>query len=107
MTSETETKLLQVLERIERRLAAEEHADAEAVPIPEAARRLNCGRTTIYKLVKAGKLKKLNAGGRPLITVDSIRAHLGVETPKPKAPPRPSRSDARALAAELRAVKVD
>jgi predicted PhzF superfamily epimerase YddE/YHI9 len=37
------------------------------------------GRTTIYEMEKAGRLKFIHVGGRTMITGDSLRALLGVD----------------------------
>lgn len=44
------------------------------VSIPEAAKILSLGRSTIYELMDAGELTKVKFGRRTGITVDSIKA---------------------------------
>ncbi len=47
-----------------------------AHPINDAAYLLGVGRTTIYELIKLGKLKKVAIGGRSVITAESIEKLL-------------------------------
>ena len=47
--------------------------DAIATSINEAAKALSVGRTTIYALIKLGRLKTIKLGRRTLITADSVR----------------------------------
>jgi len=41
---------------------------------------LQISRSRVYRLVKAGKLEKLNAAGRSFIVVNSIKSLLGSDT---------------------------
>ena len=45
-----------------------------AAPINDAARALGIGRTSIYALIKEGKLQTVKIGRRTLVKADSIRA---------------------------------
>ncbi|PZQ20576.1 MAG: hypothetical protein DI569_15085 [Sphingopyxis macrogoltabida] len=47
---------------------------ALVVAIPEACEALSVGRTTIYELIGAGRLKAVKIGRATRITMDSIRA---------------------------------
>jgi excisionase family DNA binding protein len=47
------------------RIRATEHGDAYT--IPEFARRLSIGRTSVYKLAKEGKLRLIKVAGRTLV----------------------------------------
>lgn len=47
--------------------------DAIATSINEAAKALSVGRTTIYELIKRGRLKTIKLGRRTLVTVESVR----------------------------------
>lgn len=42
--------------------------------VNETARSLGLGRTKIYELINAGKLKTIKIGRRTLVKADSIRA---------------------------------
>lgn len=44
------------------------------VAIPEAARALGIGRSGVYELLNAGKLKSVKIGSRRLVTVASVKA---------------------------------
>lgn len=45
--------------------------------VPDARARLGgIGRTTLYELVAAGELTKVNIGARGFITADSITAYV-------------------------------
>jgi excisionase family DNA binding protein len=44
--------------------------------IRNTATLLDCGRTTVYELLKAGKLKAVKLGGRTLVLDASIRVLL-------------------------------
>ncbi|MBW8753341.1 MAG: helix-turn-helix domain-containing protein [Sphingomonadales bacterium] len=44
------------------------------VNIMEAASLLSCGRSTVYKLLQTGELKKVKLGCSARITMESIRA---------------------------------
>ncbi len=43
------------------------------VGIPEAARLIGCGRSTVYALLNAGALRSIHIGSRRLVTMESIR----------------------------------
>jgi excisionase family DNA binding protein len=43
------------------------------VAIPEAARLIGCGRSTVYLLLKSGQLRSISIGTRRLVTMASIR----------------------------------
>jgi excisionase family DNA binding protein len=49
------------------------------VSITEAAKTLNLGRTSVYKLMDKGKLSSRKMGRRRLITTASIRRLVGLE----------------------------
>ena len=62
--------------------ALEELVKEEALPtqvepigrsINSTCRDLDCGRTTVYKLINEGRLKTFKAGGKTLITYSSIK----------------------------------
>lgn len=42
--------------------------------IPEAAEFLSVGRSTVYELLKVGRLQSVNIGRRRLVRLDSLRA---------------------------------
>jgi excisionase family DNA binding protein len=48
--------------------------DPLAVSILEAARLTSLCRSTIYELLKTGKLRSIKVGGRHLVDFDSIKA---------------------------------
>lgn len=45
--------------------------------IKDAARALSLGRTTIYKLIKEGRLETVKLGRRTLVKTSSIMALIG------------------------------
>jgi len=47
-----------------------------ATSVKDAAQALSLGRTSIYALIKEGRLEKVKLGRRTLIKVQSIRALL-------------------------------
>ncbi len=51
-------------------------ADAIAFRIDDACRLSGLGRTTVYGLVRAGRLRLIRVGGRSLIDGDSLRRLL-------------------------------
>lgn len=55
-----------------------------AVPLDEACRLLNCGRTKIFALIRAGQLRRILIGRGLLIGMDSITKLLA--PPAPAAP---------------------
>ncbi|MCV0395920.1 MAG: helix-turn-helix domain-containing protein [Rhizobiaceae bacterium] len=44
--------------------------------IPETGRALSVGRSTVYALISAGKLKTVKVGKRRLVLVDSTNAYV-------------------------------
>lgn len=44
--------------------------------IPEAARALGVGRTTIYQLISSGELVRVKIGNRAVVTATSMRAFV-------------------------------
>jgi excisionase family DNA binding protein len=46
------------------------------VSIPDAARAIGIGRTTIYQLIAAGRLHPIKIGRRTLIPVSSIQRYI-------------------------------
>ena len=61
-----------------KRLRAAPHPRAHAYTIPDAQSMGAPGRTKIYELAKAGRLKLLHVAGRTLVDGDSLRALLQV-----------------------------
>ncbi len=47
--------------------------------VADAAAALSVSRTTIYRLINAGKLRTVRIGDRQLIRADDIRAFVGME----------------------------
>jgi excisionase family DNA binding protein len=47
--------------------------DAIVTSVNDAAKALSIGRTSIYALIRAGRLETVKLGRRTLITTDSIR----------------------------------
>ena len=47
--------------------------ERKLISISEAAKSLGLGRTTIYRLIKAGELESVRIGSRRLLKVESIR----------------------------------
>lgn len=57
--------------------------DPIVVSVNGAARAMNLGRTSIYALIKEGRLRTVKLGRRTLITVESIHALLSQsDTPR-------------------------
>lgn len=48
--------------------------DPIAVSIAETGRALSLGRTSIYALINAGRLKTIKLGRRTLVMVESVRS---------------------------------
>ncbi len=48
-----------------------------AASINETAKALSLGRTSIYQLIREGRLETVKLGRRTLVKVDSIRRLLG------------------------------
>jgi len=44
--------------------------------VEDAAAALSIGRDMVYKLIRAGRLRVVKAGGRTLVPVDAIREFL-------------------------------
>lgn len=59
-----------------RTLAPPPPANALAFTVPDTCSMARLGRTTIYKLVKDGRLRLVRVNGRSLICGDSLRALL-------------------------------
>ena len=78
-----------------------------AVPVEEAAARLGCGRTQIFKFLKDGQLQRAKKlGRRVMVTMDSIEALAEfpqASSPKPTVPPR-RRRRASAVRASIQAL---
>jgi len=51
--------------------------DKVCVSVEDARKALSIGRTSIYELINAGRLKTVKIGRRTLITTASIRAITG------------------------------
>ncbi len=50
------------------------HDQAILISIPEAARRLSCGRSLLYELMGAGSVRSVKLGKRRLVLVASLVA---------------------------------
>lgn len=50
------------------------HDQAILISIPEAARRLSCGRSLLYELMGAGSIQSVKLGKRRLVRVASLEA---------------------------------
>lgn len=50
--------------------------DTRLYSIPETAKVLGIGRTTVYELLDAGRLKRVKVGTRALISAESIDAFV-------------------------------
>jgi excisionase family DNA binding protein len=75
-------------------------AERLLIPIPDVARMLGVGRTTVYQLVAEDRLVRVNIGARALITNESLRHYVdaliegrGV-APQP-GPPQPTEPGTR------------
>jgi len=53
--------------------------DILATSINETAKALSLGRTTIYALIKEGRLETVKLGRRTLVKTDSIRRLLEIQ----------------------------
>ena len=53
--------------------------DILATSINETAKALSLGRTTIYMLIKEGRLETVKLGRRTLVKTDSIRRLLEIQ----------------------------
>jgi excisionase family DNA binding protein len=58
-----------------------------AISVEEAARRLGCGRTTVFELLKEGRLRRAKSLGRRTMLLASAVAKLGTH-PTQGRPPR-------------------
>lgn len=47
-----------------------------AVPIPEAARLLGCGRSKLYQYVKAGDIPLLKLGRKSVVPMAALRSFV-------------------------------
>ncbi len=73
-----------------------------AISVEDAATRLGCGRTQVFKYLKAGQLRRAKKHGRRvMVTVASVEA-LGSGIREPNSG-RPRRQHGRRSAASLRA----
>lgn len=52
-----------------------------ATSINDAAKALSLGRTSIYALIKEGRLETVKVGRRTLVKTASVRALIGESTP--------------------------
>ncbi len=50
-----------------------------AYSVKEACSALSIGKTTIYELIKTGRLRVVRIGNRTLVTADALRALLNAE----------------------------
>jgi excisionase family DNA binding protein len=55
-----------------------------ATSINGAAKALSLGRTSIYALIKEGRLETVKVGRRTLVKTTSVRALLGEGAPRPE-----------------------
>lgn len=55
-----------------------------ATSINGAAKALSLGRTSIYALIKEGRLETVKVGRRTLVKTASVRALIGEGTPRPE-----------------------
>jgi excisionase family DNA binding protein len=68
-------------------LSAMAGASDFAIPAEEAARRLGCGRTTVFDLLKRRRLIRTKSPGRRvLITAASVEQLLADNQPQPRRP---------------------
>lgn len=44
-----------------------------ALPVPEAAKALGCGRSKLYELIAAGELESFSIGRRRVVVAASLR----------------------------------
>ena len=51
-----------------------------AVPIPEAARLIGCGRSKFYELLKAKEIPLLKLGRKSVVPVAALRAFVIAKT---------------------------
>ncbi len=47
-----------------------------AYTVPDACKAAGLGRTTLYELIAAGRVRAMKAGTRTLIEADSLRSYL-------------------------------
>ena len=75
LDDEMAKRLVDVLERIDRRLA---EANTELLSVEQACEFIGIGRTKLFDLIREGKLRKVKQGKDTFVTVDSARALIGV-----------------------------
>lgn len=56
--------------------------DAVATSVNDAAKALSLGRTSIYVLIREGRLETVKLGRRTLITTESIRRLVETKLPR-------------------------
>ena len=82
-----------------------------SIPVEEAARRLGCARTQVFKLLCRGQLQRgRSVGRRTMITTSSLEAlQAGDTQPQPRrrtAQPRRAQAQAQELAAAIRDLRI-
>jgi hypothetical protein len=82
-----------------------------SVPVEDAARRLGCARTQVFKLLCRGQLQRgKSVGRRTMISVASLEAlQVGDIQPQPRrrtAQPRRAQAQAQELAAAIRDLRI-
>lgn len=110
MNDDQATRLLSVLERLDRRLERLEASTAPEMPsveVPEAAARLGCSRRHVFELLERGELSGPMVGRRRRISTASLMRLLeGTPTPKATGPaPRSRRRSNRVRAAPIPAAE--
>lgn len=105
----TAARLVQVLERLEERLAqpvAPLAGERRLATLAEAQERIGCKRSKLFLLIKSGKLVRVLEGLTARITLDSIEAYEhelahGLK----RGPGRPRKTDAQREAAKIAKLK--